>query len=109
MSTAQLGLHLKARGQEQAEAAADVQAWRGRFVEAVVKLLLYNPGAQFTSEDVIDRVGLPRPDGTSNANNAVGAMMTGLAKRGIIRKTNTRRPSTRTSSHGREIAVWCKA
>ena len=49
MSTAQLGLHLKARGQEQAEAAADVQAWRGRFVEAVVKLLLYNPGAQFTS------------------------------------------------------------
>ena len=109
MSAAQLGLHLKAQGQEQAEAAADVQAWRGRFVEAVGKLLLYNPNAQFTSEDVIDRVGLPRPDGTSNANNAVGAMMTGLAKRGVIRKTSTRRPSTRTSSHGREIAVWCKA
>lgn len=109
MSAAQLGLQLKAYGQEQAEAAADVQAWRGRFVEAVVRLLRYNPAAQFTSEDVIDRVGLPRPDGTSNANNAVGAMMTGLARQGVIRKTAKRRPSTRTSSHGREIAVWCKA
>ena len=79
------------------------------FVAAVVKLLRYNPDAQFTSEDVLQRVGLPRPAGTSNANNAVGAMMSGLAKRGIIRKTSKRRPSTRTSSHGREIAVWCKA
>jgi len=109
MSERQLGLHLKEQGQTQAEGAADVQAWRVEFVAAVVKLLRYNPDAQFTSEDVLQRVGLPRPAGTSNANNAVGAMMSGLAKRGIIRKTSKRRPSTRTSSHGREIAVWCKA
>jgi hypothetical protein len=109
MSAAQLGLQLKERGQTQAEAAADVQAWRESFVAAVVKLLRYNPGAQFTSEDVLERVGLPRPDATSNANNAVGAMMSGLARRGMIRKTSKRQPSTRASSHGREIAVWCKA
>jgi hypothetical protein len=109
MSAAQLGLQLKEQGQTQAKGAADVQVWRVEFVAAVVKLLRYNPDAQFTSEDVLQRVGLPRPAGTSNANNAVGAMMSGLAKRGIIRKTSKRRPSTRTSSHGREIAVWCKA
>lgn len=109
MSAAQLGLHLKERGQTQADAAEDVQAWRVAFVAAVVKLLRYNPSAQFTSEDVLERVGLPRPDGTSNANNAVGAMMSGLARRGVIRKTAKRRPSVRASSHGREIAVWCKA
>jgi hypothetical protein len=109
VSAAQLGLGLKAIGQAQAEAQPDVQEWCEAFAAAVAKMLRYNPQAQFTSEDVLERVGLPRPAGASNANNAVGAMMSGLARQGVIRKTAKRRPSTRPSSHGREIAVWCKA
>lgn len=109
MSAAQLGLQLKADGQAQAVSRPDVQTWSQTFAAAVVKLLRYHPQAQFTSEDVLERVGLPRPTGHSNANNAVGAMMTVLARQGVIRKTAKRRPSTRPSSHGREIAVWCKA
>jgi hypothetical protein len=63
-------------------------------------------GRSFTSEDVIDVVGLPRTDGTMNANNAVGAMMNAMARRKVIVKTSMRRQSARASSHGREIAVW---
>ena len=100
----QLGLDLKERGMEQAKAAYDVQAWKQRFVAAVKHLV--EKGHRFTSEDVIDLVGLPRTDGVMNANNAVGAMMNALARRKVIVKTSHRTQSARASSHGREIAVW---
>ena len=103
----QIGLDLKERGMEQAKSARDVQTWKQQFVETVQQLA--GNGWAFTSEDVLSYVGLPRLDVGTNANNAVGAMMNGLAKRGIIQKTSERRKSRRPSSHGAEIAVWVGA
>ena len=104
--TEQLGLELKESGMEQARQAFDVQAWKARFIATVEEIAA--SGGLFTSEDVLDRVGLPREVKT-NANNAVGAMMNALAKRGVIRKTSERRTARRSSSHGRELAVWGQA
>ena len=100
----QIGLDLKERGMEQAKSAHDVQTWKQQFTTAVYALAVTR--RSFTSEDVIDVVGLPRTDGTMNANNAVGAMMNAMARRKVIVKTSMRRQSARASSHGREIAVW---
>ena len=103
----QIGLDLKERGMEQAKSAHDVQTWKQQVVEAVQQLA--DNGWAFTSEDVLSYVGLPRLEVGTNANNAVGAMMNGMAKRGIIQKTSERRKSRRPSSHGAEIAVWVGA
>lgn len=102
----QLGLELKEIGMAQARQARDVQEWKARFIAAATELA--SRGYHFTSEDVVARVGLPRDDAGMNANNAVGAVMNGLAKRGVIRKTTERRKSYRASSHGRELAVWAQ-
>lgn len=103
----QLGLELKEQGMEQARRAPDVQTWKAEFVAAVQEMV--DRGWVFTSEDVLSVVGLPRVEVGVNANNAVGAMMNGLAKRGIIKKTAERRKSRRPSSHGAELAVWAGA
>jgi hypothetical protein len=63
-------------------------------------------GERMTSEDVVAVVGLPTGEVGKDANNAVGAMMNGLAKRGVIRKTSLRVPSRRKTSHGAELIVW---
>jgi hypothetical protein len=63
-------------------------------------------GERMTSEDVVAVVGLPTGEVSKDANNAVGAMMNGLAKRGVIRKTSIRVPSRRRTSHGAELIVW---
>lgn len=104
--TDQLGLELKERGMEQARQAYDVQTWRARFAEAVQEMA--DRGWSFTSEDVLACVGLPR-EVTINANNAVGAMMNAMAKKGIIQKTTARQKARRATSHGRELAVWVRA
>lgn len=93
----------KARGQSHALSAA--HEYRNRFRLAVVLLCMNRE--RFTSEDVVERVGLPTGEVGINHNNAVGAMMTGLARQGIIRKTGERRASRRPSSHGAELIVWC--
>lgn len=105
-TTDQLGLELKERGMQQARQAFDVQTWKTRFAEAVQEMA--DRGWSFTSEDVLACVGLPR-EATMNANNAVGAMMNAMAKRGIIQKTPQRRQARRSTSHGRELAVWVRA
>lgn len=104
--TEQLGLELKERGMEQARRAFDVQEWKERFTSTVIKMAA--TGRSFTSDDVLLFVGLPRESKT-NANNAVGAMMNALARRGVIRKTKERRSAIRACSHGRELAVWVNA
>lgn len=103
--TEQLGLELKEQGMEQARQAQDVQTWKARFVETVEEIA--SRGWAFTSEDVLACVGLPR-DVAINANNAVGAMMNAMAKKGVIQKTKERRQAMRSSSHGRELAVWVR-
>jgi hypothetical protein len=59
----------------------------------------------FTTEDVIDRVGLPRGVIGTNLNNAVGAWASREAKAGRIRQIDTV-PSRRRTSHGAKIALW---
>ena len=101
---AKVGLERKAEGQAQVLSSETQAEWRARF-EAEVRRLA--DGHQlFTSEDVVDLVGMPSSAHGMNRNNAVGAMMTGLARKGIIRKTDRREPSRRPSSHGAEIVVW---
>lgn len=98
------GLELKRTGMARALKPDLLAEWKQNFRDAVH--VLAREGYPFTSEDVIERVGLPSGDVGTNANNAVGAMMNGLARKGVIRKTGERRLSKRPSSHGAEIAVW---
>lgn len=103
--TEQLGLELKEQGMEQARQARDVQRWKEHFALTVQEMA--DLGFAFTSEDVLSVVGLPRHVAI-NANNAVGAMMNAMAKKGVIQKTKERRQAMRSSSHGRELAVWVR-
>jgi hypothetical protein len=98
-----LGLERKQDGMDRALIAAFVQSWKNDFRSVVEGFL---PGRRFTSEDVLAIVGLPSGGVAKDANNAVGAMVNGLARRGIIRKTSTRVQSRRSSSHGAELIVW---
>lgn len=96
----------KADGMALALKPATLDEWRERFRSHVADRA---PGATFTSEDVVDAVGLPTGEHGMNRNNAVGAMMSGLARRGLIRKTSRRVPSARPSSHAAELVVWERA
>jgi hypothetical protein len=97
------GQERKATGMTQALSADVVQDWKDRFRSAVEG---FEPGRRFTSEDVLALVGLPSGEVGMNANNAVGAMMNGLARRRLIVKTGARVLSRRSSSHGAEILLW---
>lgn len=98
------GLTAKDAGVAAALAPNDVQDWKQRFEAEAIRL--GREGAYFTSEDIVKAVGLPRTDVGTNANNAVGAMMNALSRKGVIRKTRIRRLSQRPTSHGAELAVW---
>lgn len=101
------GKELKEEGIMLALMPGTLDEWKAEFNKAVD--LLCESRVTFTSEDVLDLVGLPSGTIKSNANNAVGAMMNALARSGEIRKTGERRPSKRPSSHGAELAVWASA
>lgn len=94
-------------GERAARNAADVAAWNGQARLAV--LALAATGEPFTSEEVTARCGLPRGTVGTNRNNAVGALLSGAARRGLIRKTGRTVPSTRVSSHGAALAEWVGA
>ena len=78
--------------------------WKDQFRQAVADLV--DLGEPFTSEDVVALVGLPTGGVGSNRNNAVGAMMNGMAQRKIIRKTGSRTKSKRATSHSAELVLW---
>lgn len=63
------------------------------------------PGSTFTADDLVEALGLPTgEDGTPN-NNGVGATLSALAKRRLIRRvgyTNSRR----VSNHSRVLRLW---
>jgi hypothetical protein len=61
-------------------------------------------GRRFTSDDLVALVGLPRPS-EPNRNNAVGAVLSGAARRGVIRRTGDHN-ATRPLSHARRLTVW---
>lgn len=98
------GNDLKQQGMQLALMPESLDDWKSRFREAATYLA--STGAGFTSEDVIYITGLPTGDIAMNANNAVGAMMNALARKGVIEKTARRKQSKRPTSHGAELIVW---
>ena len=98
---------LKEEGMRKALIPQELSDWKIQFRQRAWQLA--QTGQRFTSEDIIETVGLPTGDIGINANNAVGAMMNALAKRNIIKKTNERRNSRRPNSHGAELTVWIGA
>lgn len=99
------GLELKERGMKQALKPDVLAEWKDEFRTYIESM---PEDSEFTSEDVVDAVGLPSGDVRMNANNAVGAMMNGLARRGLIAKTGVRVQSKRPSSHGAELILWVR-
>lgn len=98
------GLTAKEEGMALALTRDGIDQWKEEFVAWVAALPW---GTRLTSEDVIDAIGLPSGEVGTNANNAVGAMMNGLAKRGLIVKAG-RALSRRSSSHGAELTMWMR-
>lgn len=98
------GQKAKEEGMALALSPDPLTEWKAAFRSTVTTWA--GQGKRFTSEDVTDYIGLPSGAKGMNANNAVGAMMNALARKGIIRKTYHREPSRRPSSHGAELVVW---
>jgi hypothetical protein len=96
------GTVLKAEGME--TALTIHKDWQDSFREVVRELAQIPSG--FTSEDVIDKVGLPSGDIGLHRNNAVGAMMSGMAANKTIKKTGNHVSSKRSPSHGAELTEW---
>lgn len=80
------------------------EEWQDRFRKEV--RVLAATRLPFTSEDVLQVVGLPSGQIGKDANNAVGAMMNAAAKDGVVVKTGNRRSASRPSSHGAELTEW---
>lgn len=95
------GLARKEQGQQLALDAA--VPWKDQARHTIIWLASLHE--LFTSEDVVNKVGLPDGEVGTNKNNAVGAAMTGAAKAGIIRRVGYVQ-SQRPSSHGAVIAQW---
>lgn len=91
------GERLKAEGIAKVSGHTETD-YKSRF-EAVVLSLT---GA-FTIEDVTCQIGRP-----CNHPNAIGAMMNGLAKRGLIYKTGSFVKAKRSVRHAGMIAEWRK-
>lgn len=97
-------LHRKEEGMDFARGAKHIAEWKRDFMVYLQGLALR--GEPFTSEDITYYIGLPRGNVRMNANNAVGAMVSGAARRGIIEKTGRHRKSQRPTSHGAELIEW---
>lgn len=85
--------------------APGMDVWTLRAEKAVQHLL--SQGRTFTSDDVIEAVGLPRLESAPNRNNAVGALFQSLAKRGVIKKVGYAK-TRRAIGHARVVTVWGK-
>lgn len=97
------GDELKAEGMANALVASPDE-WRALARETVEWLA--ERGEPFTSEDLTRYVGLPNPDATeANRNNAVGAIISGAARRGLIRRVGIEN-ARRAPSHAAALGVW---
>jgi hypothetical protein len=97
------GETLKNEGMSKALSKLSVTEWQDRVKAWTWRL---NAGHLFTSEDVTEEFGLPTGEVGTNKNNAVGAIMNAIAKKGVIRNTGDYVKSSRPSSHSAVIAVW---
>lgn len=98
-----LGDALKDAGQ--ALAVDGAPAWSAAAAAWVRDL---RPGKRFTSEDLTRAVGLPRGDHALHRNNAVGAVIGGCARRGLIVRTGAFVKSQAPSSHAHLCAIWAR-
>lgn len=83
---------------------ASPRSWKEQFVAEVE--LWAKVGLPFTSEDITEEIGLPDGNVGLHRNNAVGAMMNAMAKRGVIEKTGKHVSSKNPESHGAELTQW---
>lgn len=95
---------LRDAGMTAAVEAADLAVWRAQFQAEAMRLADAGPGL-FTSEDVLEAVGLPRGGISQHRNNAVGGLMGGLAKAGLIRRAGYVQ-SRRPTSHAHVLTAW---
>lgn len=100
----QAELDFRDRGAERALEAAE--QWKDRAWDALNVLAATH--CPFTADHLIGCVGLPN-DKAANANNAVGGVFLRGVKRGVIRETGRRVPSTRDGNHGRRQTEWVGA
>jgi hypothetical protein len=99
---AQEGERRKAEGQSHALTADSLvlDVWRANAYE-ILRAWGQRREA-FTSTDLIDVLGMPpRP-------NAVGAVMTAAAKKGLIAHTDRYVKSTRPTCHAAVVRVWTR-
>lgn len=90
---------------EQAIARVESNA-NGEWLEAArtACLRVANAKPTFTSDDVWDV--LEWQNATTHEPKAMGAVLAGLSKAGLIRKTGRYRPTRRAIAHGRDLAEW---
>jgi hypothetical protein len=99
--TATRGDELKDEGMSLAAAAA--AEWSAMARDCLEYLAAR--GTPFTSEDLVRLVGLPRGKVGSNRNNAVGAAISGAARRGLIVEVG-RVNARRSPSHSARLTIW---
>lgn len=101
-----VGRKLRDEGMAKAEQATREQ-YRSEFYATVERLAA--TGEPFTSEDVINLIGLPSGSPGLHRNNAVGALMQGCARRKIIVRHGDTTQSRRALSHAAELTYWIGA
>jgi len=77
--------------------------WTERATGAL--LALAESRRQFTSDDLIDIVGLPAGSTRTAANNAIGALFARYSRKKVIVSFGVK-ATDRSSSHGRAIRIW---
>ena len=95
------GIRGKEDGQLRAAEAVDPGWWSAASTQVH---FLAASGEPFTVEDVIAKVGLPNAI-EINANNSVGALISRLARKGVIEGIGYTKAS-RAESHSRAIRLW---
>jgi hypothetical protein len=95
------GETLKREGMARALTAAE--QWRARAWLAMDELA--QDGEPFTSEDLVDLVGLPSRVEGANTNNAVGAIFAAAARRRLIERVGIRN-AQRPALHAAALTVW---
>jgi hypothetical protein len=87
--------------------ALDAQPdWADQALIAILQLA--KRGTEFTSEDVLEIIGLPSGAVGQHKNNASGAIMNKAARAGWIRKVGYGK-AKRKESHGAVLAIWIGA
>ena len=97
------GQRRKREGMARALAAAAAAAWRADAQIVLRNLAL--AGEPFTSETIIEQIGLPSGQVGQHRNNAMGGLLSGAARRGQIRAVGWTY-ARRATSHAEKLTLW---